>query len=186
MLQNLIKTALRNILKDFGYSSLNIIGLTLGISSALFLIVYVADEISYDRYHEKADRIYRVSSHIREADDEFTWIVAQIPFAPQVVKDYPEIQAAVRFINFNRAPFKYNGKEFVEDNFFYVDTAVFDVFSYKFIKGDPKSALMEPNTMVLTQTVATKYFGTEDPSGKVLVSGTDSVRCWSRATTRTV
>lgn len=176
MLQNLIKTALRNILKDFGYSSLNIIGLTLGIASALFLIVYVADEISYDRYHVNADRIYRVSSHMHETDDEFTWIVAQIPFAPQVVKDYPEIQAAVRFINFNRAPFKYNDKEFVEDNFFYVDTAVFDVFSYKFIKGDPKSALMEPNTMVLTQTVATKYFGTEDPIGKVLVSGNESYR----------
>ena len=176
MLKNLLKTAIRNITKDFGYSSLNIIGLTIGIASALFLIIYVADEVSYDRYHEKADRIYRVSSHIKETDDEFTWIVAQIPFGPQVTEDYPEVDAAVRFINFNRAPFRYNDKEFYENNFFYADTAVFDVFTYKFIKGDPKTALMEPNTMVLTETVANKYFGNDDPIGKILVSGEESYR----------
>lgn len=176
MIKNLIKTAIRNILKDFGYSSLNIIGLTIGITSALFLIIYVFDEISYDRYHEKADRIYRVSSHISETDDEFTWIVAQIPFGPQVVKDYPEVQASVRFIDFARAPFKYNDREFYEENFFYVDSAVFDVFTYRFIQGDPKKALMEPNTMVLTKTIANKYFGNEDPIGKTLTSGEEAYR----------
>jgi putative ABC transport system permease protein len=86
MLKNLIKTAIRHIVKHFGYSILNILGLTLGITSALFLIIYVADEVSYDRYHEKADRIYRVSSKITEPDDQFTWNVAQIPFGPQVVR----------------------------------------------------------------------------------------------------
>ena len=98
MLKNLIKTAFRHILKHFGYSVLNILGLTLGISSALFLIIYVADEVSYDRYHEKADRIYRVSTKITEPDDQFIWTVAQIPFGPQVVQDYPEVQSFVRFI----------------------------------------------------------------------------------------
>lgn len=176
MYKNMLKTAIRNITKDFGYSSLNIIGLTIGIASALFLIIYVTDEVSYDKYHEKADRIYRVSSHISETDDEFTWIVAQIPFGPQVVLDYPEVQAAVRFINFNRAPFKYNDKEFYEENFYYADTAVFDVFTYKFLRGDPKTALTEPNTMVLTETVANKYFGNDDPIGKTLVSGEESYR----------
>ena len=76
MFKNLFKTAIRNIFKDFGYSSLNILGLTLGITSALFLIIYIADEVNYDRHHEKANRIYRVASHITETDDEFTWIVA--------------------------------------------------------------------------------------------------------------
>src|SRR5674476_710764 len=79
MLKNLFKTAIRHILKHAGYSILNILGLTLGITSALFLIIYVADEVSYDRSHEKADRIYRVSSTIKEPDDQFTWIVAFIP-----------------------------------------------------------------------------------------------------------
>lgn len=174
MIKNLIKTALRNLYKDFGYSSLNILGLTIGITSALFLIIYVADEVSYDRYNEKANRIYRVSSHINEPDDEFTWIVAQIPFGPQVVKDYPEVQSFVRFIPFQRTLFKYADKEFNEDEFYYADTTVFDIFTYKFIKGNPKAALLEPNKIVLTEKIANKYFGNTDPIGKSLISGDKS------------
>ncbi|MHC1704551.1 MAG: ABC transporter permease [Tenuifilaceae bacterium] len=174
MLKNLIKTALRNLYKDFGYSSLNILGLTIGITSALFLIIYVADEISYDRYNEKADRIYRVSSHITEPDDDFTWIVAQIPFGPQVALDYPEVQSYVRFIGFPRSLFKYEDKEFYEENFSYVDSTVFDIFTYKTIKGNPKAALLEPNKIVLTEKIANKYFGKTDPIGKTLVTGDKS------------
>ncbi|NOU17199.1 MAG: FtsX-like permease family protein [Bacteroidales bacterium] len=174
MIKNLIKTALRNLYKDFGYSSLNILGLTIGITSALFLIIYVADEISYDRYNEKADRIYRVSSHITEPDDQFTWNVAQIPFAPQVVQDYPEVQSFVRFINFPRLLFKFNDKEFYEENFFYVDSTVFDIFTYKTVKGNPKAALLEPNKIVLTEKIANKYFGKTDPIGKSLIAGDKS------------
>ncbi len=176
MLKNLFKTAIRNIFKDFGYSSLNILGLTLGITSALFLIIYIADEVNYDRHHEKADRIYRVSSHIAETDDEFTWIVAQIPFGPQVVEDYPEVESFVRFIPFQRAVFKYEDKEFFEEEFVYADTTVFDVFTYEFIKGSPKDALLEPNTIVLTEKIASKYFGKEDPIGKTLVTGDEAYK----------
>ena len=174
MLKNLIKTAVRHILKHFGYSILNILGLTLGISSAIFLIIYVADEVSYDRYHEKADRIYRVSSKITEPDDQFTWIVAQIPFGPQVVKDYPEVQSYVRFINMPRSLYKYEDKEFNEENFFFVDSTLFDIFSYRVIKGEVKSALLNPKKIVLTEKTATKYFGNTDPIGKTLTAGTDT------------
>jgi putative ABC transport system permease protein len=174
MLKNLLKTAVRHILKHFGYSILNILGLTLGITSALFLIIYVADEVSYDRYHEKADRIYRVSSTIKESDDQFTWIVAQIPFGPQVAKDYPEVQASVRFINMPRALYKYEDKEFNEENFYYVDSTLFDIFSYKVIKGEVKSALLSPKKIILTEKIANKYFGKTDPIGKTLTTGTDT------------
>src|ERR1035437_7052360 len=163
MLKNLIKTAFRHFLKHLGYSILNILGLTLGITSALFLIIYVADEISYDRYNEKADRIYRVSSKITEPDDQFTWIVAQIPFGPQVVKDYPEVQSFVRFIPMNRSLFKYEDKEFNEENFFYVDSTLFDIFTYKVIKGEVKSALRDPKKIILTEKIANKYFVQSDP-----------------------
>ena len=148
MLKNLIKTAFRHILKHFGYSLLNILGLTLGITSALFLIIYVADELSYDQYHEKADRIYRVSSNIKEPDDEFTWNVAQLPFGPQVVQDYPEVQAFVRFINMPRALYKFEDKEFNEENFYFVDSTMFDIFTYKILKGEVKSALLEPKSLI--------------------------------------
>ena len=107
----------------------------------MFLIIYVSDEVSYDRYHEKADRIYRVSSDITETDDHFTWTVAQIPFGPQVVQDYPEVQSFVRFFNMPRAVYKYEDKEFNEENFFYADSTIFDIFTYKVIKGDAKRAL---------------------------------------------
>jgi putative ABC transport system permease protein len=171
MLKNLIKTAMRHILKHLGYSALNILGLSLGISSALFLIIYVADEVSYDRYHVNADRIYRVSSRITEPDDQFTWNVAQIPFGPQVVQDYPEVKSFVRFINMPRALFKYEDKEFNEGNFFYADSTLFDIFTYKVLKGDVKSALVEPKKIILTKKIAEKYFGSADPIGKMLTTG---------------
>jgi putative ABC transport system permease protein len=174
MLKNLIKTAVRHILKHFGYSILNILGLTLGISSSLFLIIYVADEVSYDRYHEKADRIYRVSTNIKEPDDQFTWNVAQIPFGPQVVQDYPEVQSFVRFINMPRSKYKFEDKEFNEENFFFVDSTLFNIFTYKVLKGEVKSALLEPKKIILTEKIANKYFGKSDPIGKTLTTGTDT------------
>ena len=172
----MIIVALRNIRKDMGYSTINILGLTLGIASALFLIIYIADELSYDRYHEKAGRIYRVSSTITETDDQFTWIVAQIPFGHQVREDYPEVEAMVRFINFGRTLFSYEEREFFEERFYYADSCAFDVFTWEFIHGSPHSALTEPNTIVLTSTVAEKYFGREDPVGMSLVTGDRAFR----------
>lgn len=174
MLKNLVKTAVRHILKHPGYSFLNVLGLTLGITSALFLLIYVSDEVSYDRYHEKADRIYRVSSTITETDDQFTWIVAQIPFGPQVAQDYPEVEAYVRFINMPRALYKYEDKEFVEEDFFYADSALFEIFTYEVISGDARRALLEPNKIVLTETVAARYFGDSDPVGKTLTAGSST------------
>ena len=171
MIKNLIKTALRHILKHPGYSILNILGLTLGISSALFLIIYVTDELSYDRYHENAGRIYRVSAKITEPDDQFTWNVAQIPMGPQVVQDYPEVQSFVRFINMPRSLYKYEDKEYIEEDFYYADSTLFDIFSYKVLKGEVMTAVKDPGKIVLTETAAARYFGNADPIGKTLTAG---------------
>jgi len=174
MIKNLITTVFRHILKHPGYSILNILGLSLGITSALFLIIYVSDEVSYDRYHDKADRIYRVSSKITEPDDQFTWIFAQIPFGPQVAQDYPEVEAFVRFIPMNRTLFKYQDKEYNEEDFYYADSTLFDIFTYKVLKGEVKSALIEPDKIILTETAAGRYFGSDDPIGKTITSGNNS------------
>ena len=171
MIKNLLKTALRHIRNHLGYSLLNILGLTLGISSALFLVIYVSDELSYDRYHENADRIYRVSSKITETDDQFTWNVAQLPMGPQVVQDYPEVQSFVRFIPMPRALYKFEDKEYIEENFLYVDSTLFDIFSYKVLKGEVRSAIKDPGKIVLTETTAARYFGDSDPIGKTLITG---------------
>ncbi len=171
MIKNLIRTSLRHIRKHSAYSVLNVLGLTLGITSALFLIIYVSDELSYDRYHENADRIYRVSSKITEPDDQFTWNVAQIPMGPQVVQDYPEVQSFVRFINMPRALYKFEDKEFIEENFYYADSTLFDIFTFRVISGEVKSAARDPKKIVLTETVAGRYFGSSDPIGKTLTEG---------------
>ena len=174
MLKNLFKTAIRHIAKNPGYSVINLLGLILGISSALFLVIYVSDEISYDRYHKNADRIYRVSSKLTEPDDQFTWIVAQIPFGPQVIRDYPEVQSFVRFIPMSRALYKYEDKEYVEERFYYADSTLFDIFTCKVLSGDAKSAVRDPGKIVLTRTAASRYFGKTDPVGKTLTEGTNS------------
>lgn len=171
MIKNLLKVAIRHIRKHPGYSILNILGLTLGISSALFLIIYVTDELSYDRYHENAGRIYRVSAKITEPDDQFTWNVAQIPMGPQVVQDYPEVQSFVRFINMPRSLYKYEDKEYIEEDFYYADSTLFDIFSYKVLKGEVLTAVKDPGKIVLTKTAAARYFGNADPIGKTLSAG---------------
>jgi putative ABC transport system permease protein len=137
----------------------------------LLLIIYVSDEVSYDRYHENADRIYRVSSKITETDDQFTWNVAQIPMGPQVVQDYPEVQSFVRFIPMGRALYKFEDKEYIEEDFYYVDSTLFDIFTYRVIRGEVKSATRDPKKIVLTETVAARYFGSADPIGKTLTAG---------------
>ncbi len=171
MFRNLLKTAVRHIRRHAGYSLLNILGLTLGISSALFLIIYVSDELSYDRFQEKAARIYRVSSKITETDDQFTWIVAQTPFGPQVARDYPEVESFVRFIPMARASYKYGDKQYVEENFYYVDSTLFDIFTFKVVKGEVRSAIRDPKKIVLTEKAAARYFGNADPIGKTITEG---------------
>ncbi len=171
MFKSLLKNAFRNITHKFGYSFLNILGMTLGITSALFLILYVSDELSFDQYHEYGDRIYRVQSHITETDDEFTWIIAQIPFAPQVKEDYPEVESVTRLFNFQRSLFKNGDMEFTEEEVYYADSTFFDIFTYKVLEGSTDEALDKPNSIVLTETMADRYFGGDAAIGNTLKVG---------------
>lgn len=168
MLLNQIKLAIRNIRKDFGYSLINILGLTIGITTTMFLLVYVFDELSFDSYHEHKDDLYRVISNITETDDAFTWVVAQIPFAQQVKQDYPEVEHAVRFDGLGKSLFKYGDKQFYDREVSYADSTVFEVFTYKLIAGDLTTALNEPNSIVLTKSFADKFFEGEDPVGQLI------------------
>ncbi len=176
MIYNQIKFAIRNITKDFGYSLINILGLTIGITSTLLLLIYVFDELSYDKYHEKHAQIYRVSSHITETDDDFIWNVTQIPFATQVKQDYPEVQDAIRFQGIGKSLFEYGDKQFYDNDVCFVDSTVFEVFTYPMISGVPETALDEPNSIVLTKSFANKLFGDEDPMGKIITNEDRSLK----------
>jgi putative ABC transport system permease protein len=171
MLKNLIKTAFRNIFRDKVYSLINVLGLTIGITSSIFLLLYVLDELSFDKYHVNGANIYRVITTITEVDDEFTWVVAQIPFAPTVRDKYPEVEKAVRFIGMGRVLYKKDDLRFYEEEIYAADSAVFEMFSYDFIDGDPSTALHNPNSIVLTRNLAIKYFGTEHAVGESLEAG---------------
>lgn len=160
MFKNLLKIAIRNIIKEKIYSAINILGLTVGITCSLFLLMYILDELSYDRYHVNAENIYRVVSDIKEPDNAFMWSVTQTPLAEELRDNYPEIKNAIRFIQTDRMMYRNGEKQFIESDFYEADSTVFDMFSYSFIEGDPKTALDNPDAVVLTEKIAIKYFGT--------------------------
>ncbi|MDE3213058.1 MAG: ABC transporter permease [Bacteroidota bacterium] len=159
MLKNILIVALRNLKKDGWYSLLNILGLTMGITFSLFLIFYVRDELSFDRYNVKADRIYRINSYIHERDKNTDWAITQMPLASTLKREFPEVEDAVRFLGRERTLFENGDKKFYETGVYYADSTVFNIFTYKFLEGDPAHALVAPNSIVISKTQADKFFG---------------------------
>jgi len=168
MFNNYVKIAIRNLLKYKGTSFINIFGLSIGITCCILISLFVLDELSYDRYHEKADQIYRVTLRGIAAANEFNEAITCTPMAAALESDFPEVIAATRFRRFGFPVLRYGEKVFSEERFFWTDPTIFEVFTIPFIKGNPKTALSKPNTVVITQTMAKKYFGDEDPMGKTL------------------
>lgn len=170
MLKNYFKIALRNIRKNPGYSFINIFGLALGMGVSILILLYVQYELSYDAYHENSDRIVRVSRQWFNQNGETNLHLGHVapPFGPLLEEDFDNtIQETVRFLQVNPL-IKYGDKSFVEDRFFFADPEVFEIFSWKMLKGDPATALTFPDGIVLTESTAEKYFGEEDPMGKSL------------------
>jgi len=160
MFKNLLLVAIRNFKKDKWYSLLNILGLTIGITFSLFLIFYIKDELSYDKYNVNSDRLYRITSYIKEPDkDTMKIAITQVPLAPTLKNEYPEVEQATRFIQSGKYMFKKDELRFYQDKVFFADSNVFKVFTCQFIEGDPNTALKEPRSLVLTQSVAEKIFG---------------------------
>jgi putative ABC transport system permease protein len=174
MLKNYFKVAYRNFTKESLYSFINVIGLATGIACSLLIFLYVSDELSYDQYHSKAKKIYRVNEFFEPADGSGERS-SSIPFpmGEALVVDYPNmVKEAVRFFDF-QAPtlavvYEPNDKEFNERNFFFVDSTYHKVFDFELLKGNPQTALNNPNSVVITESIAKKYFGEEEPMGKLL------------------
>jgi len=159
MIKNLLLIALRHFKKDKWFSLLNVLGLTIGITFSLFLIFYITDELSYDRYHKNADRVFRINSYIQEKDKNTDWTLSQLPLGPELKKDYPEVEEMVRFISRERTLFKSGDNNFYETKIYYADSTIFKVFTYKFIEGNATAALNAPFDIVITKSLAEKYFG---------------------------
>ena len=176
MLRNFFIVTFRHLSRNRWFTAINIAGLALGVASCLIIVVYVADEFSYDRYNEKADRIVRVTfrgvlqgGEIKEAD-------VMPPVARDLKHDFPEVLAATRIRPYGSPRLVSGIKIFREDGFAFVDPNFFQVFTLPLIRGDARTALSQPNTVVITRSVARKIFGNEDPMGKTLVSKEDFLK----------
>src|ERR1022692_3654666 len=169
MIRNYIKTAFRSLLKNKGFTAINVLGLALGLATCLLIVFYVLDELSYDRYNIKADRIYRINNDIKFGGNENSYAVSPGPTAAALKNDFPEIEQVARFRSRGGNQVKKGNEDIHEDMMVYADNSIFDIFTLPMISGDPANALTEPNTIVITERIAKKYFDRTNVAGQVLI-----------------
>ncbi|MFC1853024.1 ABC transporter permease [candidate division CSSED10-310 bacterium] len=169
MVKNYLKIALRNLSRYKGYTIINVVGLAIGLACCILIVLFIQDEFSYDRHHQKAHQIYRVCSRGIWGKDTFNQALTPTTLAQEMLTMCPEVQAATRLIYGLDINIRYKERQFYETRYIYADSSIFDVFTIPLIKGDPETALSKPYSIVITAEIAHKYFGTEDPIGKKLM-----------------
>jgi putative ABC transport system permease protein len=170
MIRNYITIALRSILRHKTYSIINVAGLSVGIACCLLLALYIQDEVSFDRHHHDADRIYRVLSLMGENADR-TMHTTSAPIVWGIKEELPEIETVARLVNppgVSQNLIKYEDKQFYESKGYIADSTLFDIFTYNFKEGNPKNCLVEANSIVITERLAKKFFGNEPALNKVI------------------
>jgi putative ABC transport system permease protein len=166
MFKNYLKIAFRNLIRYKGHSFINIAGLAIGMAACLLLFLWVQDELSYDRYNEKAERIYRVVNQIENNGRVERCATIPAPLSPALVNEFPWIQKVVRFAR-SKFLVKCQGEFFYEDIFF-ADPDVFDVFTFPLVAGNPETALQDPDSILISEEMKNKYFGEANPVGKTI------------------
>ena len=167
MIKNYLITALRNLRKQKFYSGINVLGLTIGMSCCLLILLYVRHELSYDKFHTKADRIYRVVTDIKTSTETIHGDGCAGPVGPYLRKEFPEVVSSVR-VNPASYVLQKGEDKYQEDHMLEADSTFFKIFDFKLLKGDPEKALVLPFSLVLSEEVAKKYFGDENPVGQSL------------------
>jgi putative ABC transport system permease protein len=174
MVKNIIRHSIRALNRQKGYVFINIIGLSIGIACSLLISLFVINELSYDQFHIKKDRIYRVNLHGKIGGQEAHVSSTASPVGPTMLREFPEIEDFTRYNTWGSTVIKYNNQNFTEDRFVHVDSSFFNIFSIDLLKGDKNTVLNTPYTLVLSESTAAKIFGEEDPIGKMVKVGTDS------------
>jgi putative ABC transport system permease protein len=173
MIQNYLKIAWRNLLKHKSFSLINIFGLAIGIGACLIIFLYVHDELTFDQYNTKVDRIVRATTRLHTPESDLIIATSPMMLGGTMKREYPEVEATVRLSN-AAASVKYNNEVFSEESFYKTEPSVFSVFSFDFLEGSPQHALQNPHTIVLTETIAKKYFGSSHALGKIMVCGAEN------------
>jgi putative ABC transport system permease protein len=170
MLKNYIRITLRNLIRHKGYTFINIFGLATGIICCSLILVYVQDELSYDRYHKKADQIYRIINAGTIRGNQIEMPLVSGPWGPAMVEEFPEVLKAVRIKPpDSRWVINYGDTKYFEKGLYFVDPTFLEVFDVEMVIGNPETVLEAPYSMVITEEMAEKYFGEEDPIGKTLI-----------------
>lgn len=175
MIKNFFFTAFRNAFKNWTYSVINILGLSTGLAAIIYITLFVQFELGYDKIHDKADQIYRVGVYGMMMNNEINQAVTAAPMAEAMRNDYPEVLNTCRLRESGDWLIVVGDRKINEKKFLFADSTFFDLFSYKLLKGDPKTALSQPRSVIMTETGAKKYFGNEDPVGKTLKVESDTV-----------
>lgn len=168
MIKSFFKTAFRSLMKYKFISFINLFGLTIGMVSCLLIVCFVVNELSYDRYNQHANDVYRVTRSFNNDDGlvSLTLSTVSTPFGYYLPTDFPEIKKLTRLYDNGLTPFRYKEKLLNEEHVFFADENLFDVFSVGILKGNPATALKEPYAVMMTEDLARKYFGDEDPMNK--------------------
>lgn len=167
MLKNYFKVTLRNIRQHKGYALINVAGLAIGMACFILILLFVGFELSFDGYHEKADQIYRIVLERLHSGESFFMAPTMLPLAPALNANLPDISHAVR-VSQRRSELISSEEKYFYERLYYGDADLFEVFSFPLLKGEPDTVLSEPFSMVITERVAEKYFGSQDPLGKTL------------------
>jgi len=163
------KIAFRQILRHKGYSFINISGLATGMTCCILILLWVQDELCYDRFHDNIEELCRIVQEYQNTDGtHYSIALTPEPLGPFLEEEFPEIINATRYRPYYRALIEYENRGFYENGFCFADPAFFKMFTFPFISGDPERALEDPNSVVITESIAAKYFGNEYPVGKTL------------------
>ena len=171
MLKNYLKIALRNLVKHKGYSAINISGLALGLACSILILLWVADELSYDSLVKDSDQIYRLNWDFKWNENEGVSPGTPPPLATAIKNEIPGVAVTTRIYTVPRMTVRYENKFFNEDKIFSADSNFFNFFNYKFLDGNSSTALLKSNSVVLTEKAARKYFGDKPALGKIISIG---------------
>jgi len=172
MIKNYLIIALRNAWRNKGYTIINLLGLAIGIASSIIILLFVLDEVSYDRHNEYFKDIYRICIRGKIQGNQIEAALSNSAMGATLKDDFPEVEEFTRLFTFAGDPIvRYEDKVFIEENFYYADSTFFNVFTAPILYGSPSDLLSRPNTVVLTEETARKYFGNEDPVGQMLLVG---------------
>ena len=153
MIKNYLKTAFRGLMKNKGFTFINVFGLALGLATCLLIVFYVFDELSFDSYNTKADRIFRINNNIKFGGNENSYAVSPAPTAAAMKADFAEIEQVARFRNNGGNQVKKGTQDIQEDRMEYADNSIFDVFTLPVISGNTANALKAPHTVVITEEI---------------------------------